>query len=265
MVEVKYPCPQCKTSLKLKSAVPPGKKIKCPKCEATFTPVPEAAKPAAALHDDGAGTFGFKEDAAPAPALAPRKIALPDEDLDQELKPREHHDDVRKSMDKQFPKSRRGPAQAIVMRPSNQLLATASTLCVSCIVSVLVAMWPMVFSLKSELSDADVLYRWQMVGLSVLAFIYNAAITMGAVKMQSIESYRWAMGAAVMMLLPTQWALGSIAFFWFTIFLQTVVGEEMVHGTWAILSLWFLFVGIWNVKTLRLPAVKAGFGVKRET
>jgi hypothetical protein len=155
------------------------------------------------------------------------------------------------------------------MKPSNQLLATSSILCVSCIVSVLVAMWPMVFSLKTDpeapgMSDADVIYRWQMVGLCVISFLYNGAITIGAVKMQSLESYSWAMGASVMMLLPSNWVLGSVAFFWFTIFLRTVVGDDMVYGTWALLSLWFLMVGIWNVKTLRKKEVKAGFGVKSE-
>lgn len=34
-------CPDCDTQLKMKAALPPGKKVRCPKCSTLFAPVPE--------------------------------------------------------------------------------------------------------------------------------------------------------------------------------------------------------------------------------
>ena len=33
-----YTCPKCKTILKRQEPVPPGKKMKCPKCQKIFAP-----------------------------------------------------------------------------------------------------------------------------------------------------------------------------------------------------------------------------------
>src|SRR5688500_552666 len=42
---VTCPNPECKTTLKLASAPPPGKKVRCPRCKTTFVPPAEAAPP----------------------------------------------------------------------------------------------------------------------------------------------------------------------------------------------------------------------------
>jgi hypothetical protein len=261
MAEVKYPCPQCKASLKLKAEVPAGKKIKCPKCEAVFAPVADKPKPAPAkaiADDEGGGVFGFKEEAPPPPPAGP----LLDDDEDQ-VKVRKR-DDAEERLEKRFPKGKRGPAQAIVMKPSNQLLATASLFCVSCIVSVVVLLWPMLFSLNTKLTSEEVAFNWTMIGACVVAFLYNGVVTYGAVQLQSIESLSWATIGSFMMLLPTNWALGIPAFHWFTAFVRSLAGDEFMYGTWAIIAVWCLYVGVWNVLTIRKPEVLAGFAEKRE-
>jgi hypothetical protein len=61
---VTYTCPHCESALKTGSPVPAGRRVKCPKCEAPFVPVPaedEAPAPKAAA---GAGTFKFADDPA---------------------------------------------------------------------------------------------------------------------------------------------------------------------------------------------------------
>ncbi len=57
---VTYTCPHCEAALKTASAVPAGRRVKCPKCEQGFVPVPEAE--AAPKAEGGAGTFKFADD-----------------------------------------------------------------------------------------------------------------------------------------------------------------------------------------------------------
>jgi hypothetical protein len=59
---VTYTCPNpsCGATLKTASAIPPGRRVKCPKCEEGFVPVPEDAP--APKADAGPGTFKFADD-----------------------------------------------------------------------------------------------------------------------------------------------------------------------------------------------------------
>lgn len=66
------------------------------------------------------------------------------------------------------------------------------------------------------------------------------------------------------MLLPTAWVLGVPAFYWFTAFVRSLAGDEMVWATWAVISIWFVYVGVWNLMVLRKPEVIEAFGEKRE-
>jgi len=57
---VTYTCPHCEAAIKAPNAVPAGRRVKCPKCEQGFVPVPEAD--AAPKAEGGAGTFKFADD-----------------------------------------------------------------------------------------------------------------------------------------------------------------------------------------------------------
>jgi hypothetical protein len=51
-MSVAYTCPNpdCGVTLKTPTPVPPGKKVKCPKCNNQFMPVPAEHAPAAPAH-----------------------------------------------------------------------------------------------------------------------------------------------------------------------------------------------------------------------
>ena len=251
MAEAKYTCTQCQATLKLKNEVPPGKKIKCPKCEAVFVPNAEAAKPAAApakaswQDDDGGGVFGFKSDgSAKGAAEEPKSVT----------------EEVQDRLRKRFPRRKRSTAQAIVTKPSNQMLATACTACLSSALSMLVALWPMLFSLKTELSADDLAWNWLIAGACLVSLLYFAGVVFGAVKFQSLESVTYATIASLMLIAPTSWALGIPAFHWFTAFVRSLAGDLFMYITWAVVSLWFFYVGSINLKTLRNPDVLEAFG-----
>src|SRR5256885_667419 len=92
-----YTCPKCKSILKRQEPVPPGKKMKCPKCQTIFAPHKAAAK------DDEEDTNPYKvvEDAEA-------------EDLLREEKTRAAMGRVKDP----YKKSARGPAQAKCVQPS---------------------------------------------------------------------------------------------------------------------------------------------------
>jgi DNA-directed RNA polymerase subunit M/transcription elongation factor TFIIS len=290
MAENRYPCPECGAILKPAKPVAAGKKLRCPKCDTVFAPGAEAeAKPAAAAakavkrpqieEDDGAGTYGVHEgDKEEEATREERKKALgPIKDKDRGKR------------------SARGPAQAIATKPSNQMLATSTIFCVSCAITILVVLWPVLFSPPEPKVDEDPMYAkytaaekqkllekyspeqkkeraifgaiW--VVLAVLAFAYNGFIAAGAVKMQSLESYPMAMIAVILIMLPFEWALAWPAFYWFIKLCISIAGEayEMLFHLLTIgtVSGWCIYVGIWNLNTLRKEEVKAGFVEERPT
>src|SRR5262249_19510161 len=49
MLATSFACPECQTVLKTKSAIPPGKKIKCPKCSAVFAVPNGETRPASPI------------------------------------------------------------------------------------------------------------------------------------------------------------------------------------------------------------------------
>jgi DNA-directed RNA polymerase subunit RPC12/RpoP len=299
MPENVYRCPECGANLKMAQPVPAGKKLKCPKCQTVFLPstgaasasapaaprpkpvaaapktAPTAAapKPKPAADDEDAGTYGFIQEAKPPPP--------PKEDLDLEddeddspadrkkkkaakaKKKKEAEDPLKKT----FPKGKRGPAAAAVMAPTNQLLGTSALAAVSSIVSILYAIWPIVFGEKA-LDDIPTRFLWM--GAMTVAFVYNGVIAVGAGKMQSVESYVWAMIASVMMLLPLNWLLAWPSFYWFLELVSTLaglsdpsLGIQFWFLTMFVVCAWYVFVGVWNVMTLQKPEVKEGFAEKR--
>jgi predicted Zn finger-like uncharacterized protein len=80
---VTYTCPHCEAAIKAPNAVPAGRRVKCPKCEQGFVPVPETDAPPKAdgtfkFADDGgdkkkpsAGGFNFSADPKKKPAAKP--------------------------------------------------------------------------------------------------------------------------------------------------------------------------------------------------
>lgn len=269
-----YKCPKCSATLKPANPIPAGKKIKCPNCEQIFDPnAEEAPKPAPAKSDDD--LYAVKDEPPPSEEEAA-------DDDDDAKKKYSLADDLVK---KKIPRNKKMIAQAIGQKPSNQMLLTSSIMCVSAILSLMVVLWPLLFQTtespaekakakakaKAKLIAPEAAVVESIVTTTVLvtvavcavaAFLYNGLIAVGAVKMQSLESYRWAMLGSVLMILPLSWMLVGPAFWWFLSILRWILGEEEVifpMFTVFAISAWNFGVGLWNLKTLRNPEVIAGF------
>jgi len=302
MSDTTYKCPKCGATLKPGKPIPAGKKIKCPKCETIFAPGGAAPAPAAAAkpagrpavpeEEEAGGTYGFKEEAPP-PAPPEPEAADDDDEDDGKKKKKGKKEPAQGDLEKQLlarntPKRKKGAAQAICQKPSNQMLATASTVCASCILTVMMALWPLVFSKKSDtppptqakaskaLAEEPKLKNtemelmgivwpiWLIIIFAVIAFVYNGAIAIGTVKMQAIESYQWAVAASFLMMLPVNWGLAVPAFAWFLKLLDSILGSPnfMTVVTVFVISVWFVYVGFWNLTTLRKADVLEGFNEK---
>jgi len=147
------------------------------------------------------------------------------------------------------------------------LLATCSTACASCLITFIVGLWPLIFTEKrSWYTNSGLGFEWPVLLLifaDVLAFLYSGAIAVGAVKMQSVESYRWATAGTFMMINPVNWLLTVPTFTWFYKFLWSILEDNMLAlFTILLISAWYVYVGFINLKTLRLPEVIAGFEEK---
>jgi hypothetical protein len=232
MPDNQYSCPNCSAVLRPKNALKPGQKVKCPKCQNVFAPVAEAPP------EEESDTYGVK--------------------METEEEVKQEREVTKKSLGPvtdRRPKSARGPAVATCTGPGNRLVATASITCVSCLLSVIVLLWPMFFS---KASVDDKLERWMWVGIAALAFGYDGMIAYGAVMMLRLQSYAWAMMAAVLMVFPAQFFLAYAAFMWLV-----KVTDKVSEGSGAVpivfLSLWYLFTGAVVIQTLRKKDVIAGF------
>ena len=205
---VKYTCPDCKSVLRPTNPVAPGKKIKCPECEAIFVPVPatKAEKPAP------------KKESKAAP-----KAASSDEDEDEggiygvAQESTEKTEEQKKglhfgSLRDKYAKSKRGPAMAMCVQPANTMMLMGAILCILMVVFCIWAIFPMVFTEKALPSDR---MKEQIIYLvcGICGFVYGGLVCNGASKMQALESYSWAMVGSVMaipLLLVGMWGIVTL-------------------------------------------------------
>lgn len=228
MPDIKYKCPECEATLKVSKPVGPGKRLRCPKCDTMFTPTePVETRPAAvraADDEDDAGSYRFQESTAEEPDKGKRTKIFEEPIRDR------------------FPRSKRGPAQAICTTPSNVLLAAGLITCLGWLGFIVVKLFPIIFY--------DTPWSWEAVGFLfgyAVEFVYAAFIIKGTVDMQNLDSYTWSVISAYMGIVPVPlvFVFDSMvpAFFW----LATLGG------------------GIYCLMTLRKPLVKEGFMEPRRT
>ena len=227
---VSYTCPNpgCGVTLKTANRVPPGKRVKCPKCQEMFTPEPEE-EPAPPPAD--AGVLKFADDeppkkpagkkppgvkpAPPKPAPLPFPPETPPEDdgeesdesikkgygvvketaaeLEQAEKVKVKFGEVQ---DK-YKKSARGPAIALLVMPSNLLTAAGLLLAVAGVAGFVIGMWPLVFNDVPPGPEEEEEAIVTML-LALVTFGWGCFTCFGASQMQSLSSYLWGMAGAVM-------------------------------------------------------------------
>ena len=258
---VSYTCPNadCGVTLKTPSAVPAGKRVKCPKCQQMFVPVPEVAEggttaPAGSAVPPGkpaapAGTFKFADDdkkkkpaakpSEPPPPKKPEKKKSPFADEEEEdaesikrgygvIQPTQQEVDQAEEakvsferVEDKYKKSARGPAIALLVMPSNLLTGEGLLTAAGGVAMFVIGMWPLAFN-DAPPGDEETEEAIVMMLLGCMTVLWGAVICFGASQMQELGSYMWAMLGAVMGVLP-------------------------------------LLVGIFAIIMLQNPKVKAGF------
>jgi hypothetical protein len=215
-----YACPKCKTILKRQEPVPPGKKMKCPKCQKIFAPDEVKQQ-----EEDETNPYKVVEDEA-------------QEELLREEKTRAAMGRIKDP----YKKSARGPALAKVVQPAGWLLTAGIVLGAICLATFVVGIFPIAFKSYyldtpqyKKMDPSSLQLAWEdivvtriiIMSIAVVGLTFASLITVGGYKMRTLESYGWAM-------------TGSI--------LAIMLGFGI-----------FTIIGIWCVITLRDKAVIAGF------
>src|SRR5713226_1407455 len=208
-----YPCPKCKAVLKRDQPLPPGKKLRCPKCANVFAPA-GAAKADAKEEDDRNPYTVIQE--------------KEDDEAMKAEKERAAHGLVKD----RYKKSKRGPALKEVVRPSNFLLASGVLNCTLAVILFVIGVGTLVFwdffyvegsskppegvkyaeweaqqkakgvkGLEGEEKTAKIIERSIIASIAVFIFIAGSLICVGAFKMRSLESYGWGMAGSIICIL----------------------------------------------------------------
>jgi hypothetical protein len=221
MPDNRYTCPDCNAVLRLAHPVPVGKKIKCPKCHATFpageeavavvkaaksakpasAPKPEAPPAVKAIDDDeeGGGQYGFA--AADQPG-----------EEDTSKKPKLHFGDLRD----RFPKSKRGPAIERLVGPAKRLMYAGVTTFLAAMVWSVSSIWPMIFGETfPPVPQVIMCIVWLMVGL--LGMGMAAVVVAGSTSISNLDSYAWGMTACIVGIIT---GIGTIFAIWCLVLLM---------------------------------------------
>jgi predicted Zn finger-like uncharacterized protein len=119
---------------------------------------------------------------------------------------------------------------------------------------------------KAERAEAQRRILWM--AACVLGLVYCATMTVGAIKMQHLESYAWGMTACIMSIVPIASVGGFMMVGWLLIsqlskmVLDAIVPDvgDMLQYAWlGAMGLWNVGIGIWALTVMRQPDVVAGF------
>ncbi len=213
-----YECPECGNPVKLAQPAAPGKKIRCPVCQAAFAPrseaIPLAEGPPARAAKPVAARPAAAKPAAPVAARPVRPNVVEEADDPNDVTPygvlKESEEEKRlaeKNKPKftevadKFKKSARGPAQALLVLPTNLLVAEGALTSIVGVAAVIIGLWPLIFT-DAPPSDEEIAEQLVTVFAGLVLFVWGALICLGASKMQALESYAWALAGAVLGILP---------------------------------------------------------------
>jgi len=269
MAVAKVECPECGKVLKPTKPLTPGKKVRCPKCDAVFT-VPGAAEDEAPVVKEAIRKAGAPapKKAAPAkpktaPPPEPKKPSLDEDDDGGSYGIVKEPGEVSEEEEEKKPKINyvpdlevkdpRGPATLALALPSNVLMLIGALQFFGYLVGVAVATWPFMFTeqgtsvtplearkeferthrkkvegnqpqaAKKDEAEPEVKFEdlttkpdggelavfeelkeedtWRRI-IWAIGCVVGAALggvtAFAAVKMQNLESYRWAWAAAIL-------------------------------------------------------------------
>jgi hypothetical protein len=302
----KLTCPECKAVLKPAKPVQEGKTVKCPKCEASFTAGGDDAAPASKekakattteSEEESGGIYGVVETDADkkkkdSPKKKRRRSDDDDEDDGDDEQP-EESDPVKELLRNLKAADPRGPAQEIIVKPSNWLMRIGGVGFFSWVGCFIVFLIPIIFPPPPDKPDENAVAPvekkeekkageqppgpsmkviagrtlWRVIFLTCFFFpgiIQGGLIAYGAAKVQSMESRGWGIAAAIIAIFP----LHSLPIFWLSMFLFALLAIflDMVAVWGLVPPLFFLAwgpaYGIWSLIQFLKPEVKLGFEYK---
>ncbi len=200
-----YTCPKCKALLRRQEPVPAGKKLKCPKCATIFAPDPSANSK---VKDDDTDRSPY--------------VVVKDEE-DDELVQEERQKAAMGLVTDRFEKSKRGPAQRLVVVPANFLTAAGIVQGIVCVGIFLYGLFPLVFQSyyldtphfknttpeqrASEWKNIQTV-RAIWMGGAIAGFMYSGLIMVGAYNMRTLGSYGWALAGSILCILSVLFPVG---------------------------------------------------------
>ena len=116
---------------------------------------------------------------------------------EEELRLAEKNKPVFGDIADKFKKSNRGPAQMLLVLPVNLLIAAGSLSAIIGVITIIIGTWPLVFNVASP-SDEEYAEQLVVIFVGCVLLIWGGLICLGASKMQSLESYAWALAGAVL-------------------------------------------------------------------
>ncbi len=162
-------CPECATVLKPAKPIAVGKKVKCPKCETTFTVEEEERddQPKNAKAAPAAGAVKKKPVESGKPEKKPDQKPAPSTDEDDEGGTYTLKEGHEKKDDEEEPvinyatdtsiKDLRGPAQAAVIKPTNMLIGAGVAGFLGWIAILIILCIPVLFPLDTDEGTKDYL------------------------------------------------------------------------------------------------------------
>jgi hypothetical protein len=250
----KYQCPECEAFLRRAEAIPEGKKIRCPKCEAVF---PARAMPDDEPAEEPAG-YAVAGATAPPPPKAPIQD---DENSDPYSVIKETGDEVKQeiflgSLRDRFAKSKIGPAMYKTVIPSNWLLRLGLFSCAVAVFIFIIGLWPIVFCEANPLRPF-IRPRVNIMLQATAMFSFGGIMCLGASKMHDLTSYAWSIIGSIMALLI--YVPAGIIFALTIVLIMGPLGMLL-----AAVVLGLAFVGVWCLIVLLSPAVREGFRERAE-
>jgi DNA-directed RNA polymerase subunit RPC12/RpoP len=205
-----YECPECGAQVKVAQPVEAGKALRCPVCKTAFKP----KKPPVALKQAAAKPVAAAKpaEAKPAgPVARPNVVEDDDENTDVPYGVVKETEEEKKLAEKNKPKfgevsdkfarSNRGPAQALLVLPSNLLVGQGALTGLFGLIVIIYGSWGLIFTDASP-SDEEITEAIVVMFGGAVFMIWAALVCLGASKMQSLESYAWALVGAVLGIFP---------------------------------------------------------------
>lgn len=176
-----YTCPECSTVMRSKATAPVGKKVRCKNCNHPFIAEPEpVAAPEKTKAQERHGDLESD--------MNPYVLAEVPEEEDRAVKYGEVED--------KFKRSARGPAQALMVLPTNLLIGQGALTFISGILIFMYGVFPLVFT-EVEPSEEDLREGVGYMLFGILVFFWGCLVCFGASEAQNLNSYTWAWVGAV--------------------------------------------------------------------